>query len=101
MALHWLGTACPQLCPVRLWRKNVSDGRHARRRWRGFRQYPGSELERSREQSSGIQQVGQAVTDMDRVTQQNAALVEQSSAATQVLQEESEKLSRLTASFKL
>ncbi|QKV52356.1 methyl-accepting chemotaxis protein [Comamonas antarctica] len=55
----------------------------------------------SREQSSGIQQVGQAVTDMDRVTQQNAALVEQSSAATQVLQEESEKLSRLTASFKL
>ncbi len=55
----------------------------------------------SREQSSGIQQVGQAVTDMDRVTQQNAALVEQSSAATQVLQDESEKLSRLTASFKL
>jgi methyl-accepting chemotaxis protein len=38
---------------------------------------------------------------MDRVTQQNAALVEQSSAATQVLQAESEKLSRLTASFKL
>ena len=55
----------------------------------------------SREQSSGIQQVGLAVTDMDRVTQQNAALVEQSSAATQVLQEESQKLSRLTASFKL
>ncbi|MEG1768925.1 MAG: methyl-accepting chemotaxis protein, partial [Comamonas sp.] len=55
----------------------------------------------SREQSSGIQQVGQAVTDMDRVTQQNAALVEESSAATQVLQDESEKLSRLTASFKL
>ena len=55
----------------------------------------------SREQSSGIEQVGHAVTDMDRVTQQNAALVEQSSAATQVLQEESEKLSRLTASFKL
>ncbi|KFJ08625.1 methyl-accepting chemotaxis (MCP) signaling domain protein [Delftia acidovorans] len=55
----------------------------------------------SREQSSGIEQVGHAVTDMDRVTQQNAALVEQSSAATQVLQQESEKLSRLTASFKL
>jgi methyl-accepting chemotaxis protein len=55
----------------------------------------------SREQSSGIEQVGHAVTDMDRVTQQNAALVEQSSAATQVLQEESEKLARLTASFKL
>ncbi|MCD2511574.1 methyl-accepting chemotaxis protein [Comamonas endophytica] len=55
----------------------------------------------SREQSSGIGQVGQAVAEMDRVTQQNAALVEQSSAATQVLQEESEKLSRLTASFKL
>ncbi len=55
----------------------------------------------SREQSSGIEQVGHAVTDMDRVTQQNAALVEQSSAATQVLQAESEKLSRLTASFKL
>lgn len=55
----------------------------------------------SHEQSIGIEQVGQAVTDMDRVTQQNAALVEESSAATQVLQEESEKLSRLTASFKL
>jgi len=55
----------------------------------------------SREQSTGIEQVGHAVTDMDRVTQQNAALVEQSSAATQVLQQESEKLSRLTASFKL
>ena len=55
----------------------------------------------SREQSSGIEQVGHAVTDMDRVTQQNAALVEQSSAATQVLQEESQKLSHLTASFKL
>jgi methyl-accepting chemotaxis protein len=55
----------------------------------------------SREQSTGIEQVGHAVTDMDRVTQQNAALVEQSSAATQVLQAESEKLSRLTASFKL
>ncbi|WP_280192376.1 methyl-accepting chemotaxis protein [Delftia sp. PS-11] len=55
----------------------------------------------SREQSSGIEQVGHAVTDMDRMTQQNAALVEQSSAATQVLQQESEKLSRLTTSFKL
>jgi len=55
----------------------------------------------SREQSTGIEQVGHAVTDMDRVTQQNAALVEQSSAATQVLQQESEKPSRLTASFKL
>ena len=54
-----------------------------------------------REQSSGIEQVGLAVTNMDRVTQQKAALVEQSSAATQVLQEESEKLSRLIASFRL
>ena len=35
----------------------------------------------SREQASGIQQVNQAVTQMDHATQQNAALVEQVSAA--------------------
>jgi len=55
----------------------------------------------NREQSSGIEQVGLAVTYTDRVTQQNASLVEQSSAATEVLQEELEKLSRLITSFRL
>ncbi|BEU94679.1 cache domain-containing protein (plasmid) [Acidovorax sp. DW039] len=55
----------------------------------------------SQEQSSGIEQVGLAVSDMDRVTQQNAALVEESSAATQVLQDESQKLARLITSFRL
>lgn len=37
------------------------------------------------EQRGGIEQVNQAIAMMDRTTQQNAALVEQSTAATQVL----------------
>jgi methyl-accepting chemotaxis protein len=36
----------------------------------------------SREQSLGVSQVGEAVTQMDRVTQQNAVLVEEMAAAT-------------------
>ncbi len=40
----------------------------------------------SDEQSRGIEQVNQAVTQMDEAAQQNAALVEQATAATQHLQ---------------
>lgn len=46
----------------------------------------------SDEQSKGIDQVGQAVTQMDEVTQQNAALVEQAAAAAQSLDDQAKKL---------
>jgi methyl-accepting chemotaxis protein len=55
----------------------------------------------SREQSQGIEQVGTAIGDLDRATQQNAALVEQSAAAAQSLREQAEALARSVAVFKL
>ena len=55
----------------------------------------------SREQSSGLAQINQAVADLDGVTQQNAALVEQTSAASSALQEQSRQLAGLAASFTL
>ncbi|WP_296942079.1 methyl-accepting chemotaxis protein [uncultured Massilia sp.] len=55
----------------------------------------------SREQSSGIEQVNQAVTQMDEVTQQNAALVEQASAASQAMQEQAARLAELVGTFRL
>lgn len=53
------------------------------------------------EQTSGIEQVNQAITQMDDVTQQNAALVEQAAAASESLEEQTEHLSAAVASFKL
>ena len=53
------------------------------------------------EQSNGIGQVNQAVTQLDQMTQQNAALVEESTAASQSLRDQAEKLSRAIAVFKL
>ncbi|WOI44657.1 methyl-accepting chemotaxis protein [Acidovorax sp. BLS4] len=55
----------------------------------------------SAEQSSGIGQVGEAVNHLDQVTQQNAALVEQSAAAAASLRSQSEQLSELVAVFQL
>ncbi|XDF36344.1 methyl-accepting chemotaxis protein [Paracidovorax avenae] len=55
----------------------------------------------SAEQSSGIGQVGEAVNHLDQVTQQNAALVEQSAAAAASLRAQSEQLNTLVAVFKL
>jgi methyl-accepting chemotaxis protein len=55
----------------------------------------------SREQSTGIAQINQAVTKLDSVTQQNAALVEETSAASSALQEQARELAKLAASFKL
>ncbi len=55
----------------------------------------------SREQSTGIAQINQAVTQLDGVTQQNAALVEETSAASGALQEQARELATLAASFKL
>ncbi|MFC3395178.1 methyl-accepting chemotaxis protein [Brenneria rubrifaciens] len=55
----------------------------------------------SDEQSKGIDQVGQAVTEMDRVTQQNASLVEESAAASAALEEQANILSQAVAVFRL
>lgn len=53
----------------------------------------------SDEQSRGIDQVGHAVTEMDRVTQQNAALVEESAAAAAALEAQASRLSQSVAVF--
>jgi methyl-accepting chemotaxis protein len=55
----------------------------------------------SQEQSSGIEQVGQAITQMDEVTQQNAALVEQAAAAAESLEEQAGNLVQAVAAFTL
>jgi methyl-accepting chemotaxis protein len=55
----------------------------------------------SQEQTSGIEQVNQAVIQMDRVTQQNAALVEEAAAAAQSLQEQASTLAHTVSAFKL
>ncbi|WP_105640626.1 methyl-accepting chemotaxis protein [Cronobacter dublinensis] len=55
----------------------------------------------SDEQSRGIDQVGLAVSEMDKVTQQNAALVEESAAAAAALEDQAGKLNEAVAVFKL
>lgn len=55
----------------------------------------------SNEQSKGIDQVGQAVVEMDSVTQQNAALVEQSTAASTSLEDQARRLTQVVAIFQL
>jgi len=55
----------------------------------------------SHEQSSGIGEINMAITQMDQVTQQNAALVNQSAAAAQSLQEQAEQLSQAISIFKV
>ena len=55
----------------------------------------------SQEQSRGIEQVNIAVIQMDETAQQNAALVQQSSAATRSLEEQSSALIEAMAVFKL
>ena len=54
----------------------------------------------SDEQSRGIDQVGQAVAEMDRVTQQNASLVEESAAAAAALEDQAARLNEAVAVFK-
>ncbi|WP_213990722.1 methyl-accepting chemotaxis protein [Sodalis sp. dw_96] len=55
----------------------------------------------SDEQSRGISQVGQAVSEMDSVTQQNAALVQESAAAAASLEEQARLLTETVAIFHL
>ncbi|MCX8957849.1 HAMP domain-containing protein [Erwinia psidii] len=54
----------------------------------------------SDEQSRGIDQIGHAVTEMDRVTQQNAALVQESAAGAALLEQQASRLSQAVAAFK-
>ncbi|MDD0811259.1 methyl-accepting chemotaxis protein [Curvibacter sp. RS43] len=55
----------------------------------------------SGEQSQGIALVNQAIGQLDQMTQQNAALVEESAAAAQSLREQAERLTQTVASFTL
>jgi methyl-accepting chemotaxis protein len=55
----------------------------------------------SQEQSSGIDQVNRAVMQMDEVTQQNAALVEEASAAARAMQEQANELRQQMMFFRL
>jgi methyl-accepting chemotaxis protein len=55
----------------------------------------------SQEQRIGIDQVNEAIAQMDQVTQQNAALVEEAAAAAASLQEQADTLASVAAGFKL
>jgi methyl-accepting chemotaxis protein len=55
----------------------------------------------SREQSSGIEQVNRAVMQMDELTQQNAALVEEATAASQAMAEQVRGLNEMLARFQV
>jgi methyl-accepting chemotaxis protein len=55
----------------------------------------------SAEQSAGIEQVNLSIIEMDGMTQQNAALVEQAAAAAQSLQDQAAELSHVVSIFKL
>jgi methyl-accepting chemotaxis protein len=55
----------------------------------------------SREQTSGIGQINIAVAQMDQVTQQNAALVEQATAAAESMQDQARRLANLVRVFKI
>jgi methyl-accepting chemotaxis protein len=55
----------------------------------------------SNEQALGVSQIGEAVTNMDQVTQQNAALVEQMAAAASSLKSQAQELVQTVAVFKL
>jgi methyl-accepting chemotaxis protein len=55
----------------------------------------------TQEQSNGIEEVNQAITQMDEMTQQNAALVEEAAAAAESMQEQAELLSQAVSIFKL
>jgi len=55
----------------------------------------------SQEQASGIQEINNSIANMDEMTQQNSALVEQSTAAARTLSDQSGTLTQLMAFFKL
>ncbi|CAM3895887.1 methyl-accepting chemotaxis protein [Roseateles saccharophilus] len=68
---------------------------------RSLTELVGSISRASSEQSSGIGQIGEAVSHMDQLTQQNAALVEQTAAAGLSLQQQAEKLAGIVNTFRM
>jgi len=61
----------------------------------------GNIVEQAKEQSAGLGEVNIAVNQMDQVTQQNAAMVEESSAATHALSQETQQLNAALARFRV
>jgi methyl-accepting chemotaxis protein len=61
----------------------------------------GELAEAAKTQSSGLAEISAAVSDMDKVTQQNAAMVEQSTAASHTMTGQAAELAQLIAGFKL
>jgi methyl-accepting chemotaxis protein len=55
----------------------------------------------SQEQTGGIEQINQAISQMDNVTQQNASLVEEAAAASEALQSQAAKLAELVSLFQI
>jgi len=55
----------------------------------------------SEEQAEGVDQINKAIADMDRITQENSALVEQNTTASQHMAQESKKLQELLNTFKV
>ncbi|TGT21668.1 methyl-accepting chemotaxis protein, partial [Mesorhizobium sp. M3A.F.Ca.ET.174.01.1.1] len=68
---------------------------------RRFADMMGSIVSSAEEQRAGIEQIDAAITLMDSITQQNAALVEEASAAAQALNEQSRELERQVVSFRV
>ena len=55
----------------------------------------------SQEQTSGIEQINQAISQMDNETQQNASLVEEAAAASEAMQNQAAKLAELVSVFRV
>jgi len=55
----------------------------------------------SEEQAEGVDQINKSIADMDRITQENSALVEQNTTASQNMAQEAEKLQELLNTFKV
>ena len=55
----------------------------------------------SEEQAEGVDQINKSIADMDRITQENSALVEQNTTASQHMAQEAEKLQELLNTFKV
>src|SRR5207237_351739 len=55
----------------------------------------------SHEQTAGIEQVNQAIAQMDETTQQNAALVEETSAAAEAMRGQAERLAQAVSVFRM
>jgi methyl-accepting chemotaxis protein len=52
------------------------------------------------EQTAGIEQINEAVVQMDQVTQQNAALVEEAAAAAEAMQDQAAQLAQVVSVFR-